>query len=41
MMNLDQKEFHDHCKALALFLLRWCGAHIRLTYLMLYPMSII
>jgi acetylornithine deacetylase len=25
---VDQKEFHDHCKALALFLLRWCGAHI-------------
>ena len=24
---VDQKEFHEHCKAVALFLLRWCGAH--------------
>ena len=24
---VDQKEFHDHCKAIALFLLRWCGVH--------------
>jgi acetylornithine deacetylase/succinyl-diaminopimelate desuccinylase-like protein len=23
----DQKELHEHCKAIALFLIRWCGAH--------------
>ena len=24
---VEQKELHEHCKAIALFLLRWCGAH--------------
>ena len=24
---VEQKELREHCKALALFLLRWCGAH--------------
>ena len=24
---VDQKQLHEHCKAIALFLIRWCGAH--------------
>lgn len=24
---VEQKQLHEHCKAIALFLLRWCGAH--------------
>ena len=24
---VEQKKFHDHCKSIALFLIRWCGAH--------------
>ncbi|MDD4679453.1 MAG: M20/M25/M40 family metallo-hydrolase [Clostridia bacterium] len=24
---VEQKQLHEHCKAIALFLIRWCGAH--------------